>query len=766
MVVDIIVLSPDEEFICWLDSTTVDLEETSQSETIREISLEHRLTDDTIVNKWYKQGNKIWISGGHGLKPCLYVINQEYKLDYWQKETVSLEAEEVLVELNNVELYSYTGSSEIKVTKSFLESVFGDYYSIGEVDNFVNKQNDKILPVGTMTLIELLRLIESETGMVFVTRYEKSDDSNVIERYLDLKQVDSIGVTYAQALEIGYNTDNLTHSVNETNTYRAIAPKLTLSESDDETSNTSLTKSQLATVISNYRSLAVNRGDRIPMIIEKQQSTNSSGNTTETEVVTAYWYAPFNKRSGKLYVEDDAGANSDYSTTEANYNQIYSKKDNPSVKKTPKIGTVSTSEQNKYAIYNACARSLLEKRYPEVEIEVSVADLNLLVSADEYFYVYDTVYVKIPRYKELVKAHITKTVKNPNDSGLNKITVSNAKIGTKVTQRDTNINISDTTISKKGQKLSGILYSEGIALEGEIVSISFQKYVEEKTPAIADTSSSSKKSAKTKTVTEKVKRTDVITAWGYNTCACCGYPKNPYKKVKKTYLNKCPHCGKTMVLKDNPKKCKDGEITCSSCGADYCINCGGDKKKKSWCKKWKLTPAEEYTTVTKKVAVTGTTKKSKSKEVDSKDPTLSTAAQKFIKKYSIHKDIVAKARSICYGKKTDKAKMKAIANYMGLGNNGSIKYQKYECTRRGARKTLSDKKGNCADQTHLCIALARAVGVTARYVHRWNHYYGEYKINGNWFVVDTVTSKGWGHYWSGSGYLISKGNSLKGCKVS
>lgn len=770
MVVDIIVLSPEEEFIAWLDSTNVYVEETSQSETIREITLEHSLNDDTKVKKWYRQGNKIWVSGGHGLKPCLYVINQEYKLDYWQKETVTLEAEEVLVELNNVELYSYTGSSEITINRAFLESVFGDYYDIGNIDGFVSKQNSKILPVGTMTLIELLRLIESETGMVFVTRYEKTSH-NVIERYLDLKQVDNIGFTYSQALDIGYNTDNLVHTVSETNTFRAIAPKLSLSESSDETSNSALTKSQLASIISQYKGLAVNKGDRIPMIIEKQQETNSSGNTVETEVITAYWYAPFNKRANKLYVEDDAGADSDYSTTEANYNQIYSKKNNASLKKVPKIGTVSTSETNKYAIYNACARALLEKRYPNIDIEVSVADLSLLVGDDSYFYVYDTVYVKIPGYNELIQAKITKTVKTPNDSGANKITVSNAKIGTKVTQRDTNISISDTIITKKGQKLSGILYSEGIPLENEIVSISFKKYVEEETPKIADTSSASgsksSSSVKYKTVTEKVKRTDVITAWGYNTCACCGYPKNPYKKVKRTYLNKCPHCGKTMVLKDNPKKCKDGEITCSSCSADYCINCGGDKGSKARCKKYRLTPADEYTTVTKKVAVTSTTKSEKSSaKSNPNDPTDSTTAKAQIKKYGIHKDVVAKARSICWGKKTDKAKMKAIADWMGLGNSGKIKYSKYDCTKKGAKGTLEARKGNCADQTHLCIALARAVGVKARYVHRWNHYYGEYKINGNWFVVDTVTSKGWGHYWSGSGRLIGKGNNLKGCKVS
>ena len=115
MVVDVIVLSPDEKFIAWLDTTVVDLKETNEATMIKEVQLEHILTEDVELSKWYRQGNKIWVGGGNGLKPCLYVINQDYELDTWEDQTVSLRAEEVLVELNNVELYTYTGSSPITV---------------------------------------------------------------------------------------------------------------------------------------------------------------------------------------------------------------------------------------------------------------------------------------------------------------------------------------------------------------------------------------------------------------------------------------------------------------------------------------------------------------------------------------------------------------------------------------------------------------------------------------------------------------------------
>lgn len=772
MVVDVIVLSPDEKFIAWLDTTVVDLKETNEATMIKEVQLQHILTEDVELSKWYRQGNKIWVGGGNGLKPCLYVINQDYELDTWEDQTVSLRAEEVLVELNNVELYTYTGSSPITVNSTFLTNVFGDYYTIKEIDSFVNRQNNQIQPVGTMTLIELLRLIETETGMVFVTEYELSETSNnVIKRYLSLKQPGNVGYTFTQALDVGRNLDNITCTVDETDTIRGVSPKFSLNEDNSATSSTSMTKAELAAVINAYKTLEVTKGTSIPMIIEKQVEGN-----VETEVVTAYWYAPFTKQANKLYVEDDSGPDSDYSTTEANYNQIYSKKDNATLKKVPKLGTISTSETNKYLIYNACARELMEKRYPEVHIDVKLADLNLMLGDhDSSYNVFDKVFVKVPGYNTLIEAYVTKTVKDPLDVGNNQITISNAKVGTKVTQVNTSITIDNltdntVTINKKGTALTGTLFSEGVALPGEVVSISFQKYVEEKTPDIdvqgVELQAVTTKKAKTKTITEKVKRTDVITASGYNTCSCCAYPKNPYKKVKRTYLNKCPHCGKTMVLKDNPKKCKDGEITCSSCGADYCINCGGDKKNKTWCKKWKLTPASEYTTVTREVPITtATAKTDSSKNYDKKDPTASPAAQKLIKKYGVPSLVVAKAKKIGYGKTTDTAKLRAIADWMGLGSSGNIKYQKYECLKRGASGTLTSKKGNCADQAALAVALARAMGIKSRYVHRKGHFYGEYYINKSWFIMDTVTSKGWGHYWNGSGALISKGYHFKGCKV-
>ena len=81
---------------------------------------------------------------------------------------------------------------------------------------------------------------------------------------------------------------------------------------------------------------------------------------------------------------------------------------------------------------------------------------------------------------------------------------------------------------------------------------------------------------------------DVITATGKPSCGHCG-GKAPYVNVTRSYVNKCPFCGKTN-LKDTPKdpsrtRIPEGEITCGSgkapyndgCDADFCINCGHEK---------------------------------------------------------------------------------------------------------------------------------------------------------------------------------------------
>jgi len=73
-----------------------------------------------------------------------------------------------------------------------------------------------------------------------------------------------------------------------------------------------------------------------------------------------------------------------------------------------------------------------------------------------------------------------------------------------------------------------------------------------------------------------------------------------------------------------------------------------------------------------------------------------------------------------------------------------VNYSFYYNTRRGAVGTLRDRKGNCVDLSHLIVALSRAAGIPARYVHAnckfssgWcGHVWAQLFVNGKWICAD------------------------------
>ena len=69
-----------------------------------------------------------------------------------------------------------------------------------------------------------------------------------------------------------------------------------------------------------------------------------------------------------------------------------------------------------------------------------------------------------------------------------------------------------------------------------------------------------------------------------------------------------------------------------------------------------------------------------------------------------------------------------------------IKYERYSDTKRGAVQTLIDKRGNCADQAHLLVALFRAAGIPARYVHAPGHYWTQCRIGNTKYDCDPTSS--------------------------
>ena len=107
--------------------------------------------------------------------------------------------------------------------------------------------------------------------------------------------------------------------------------------------------------------------------------------------------------------------------------------------------------------------------------------------------------------------------------------------------------------------------------------------------------------------------------------------------------------------------------------------------------------------------------------------------------------IIALAQSLTAGLSTATQKATAILNY--VINN--IAYSSYYDTARGAKKTLTDKRGNCCDQAHLVIALFRAADLPARYVHGTctfssgsiGHVWAQVLIGDTWVVADPVSSR-------------------------
>ncbi len=96
---------------------------------------------------------------------------------------------------------------------------------------------------------------------------------------------------------------------------------------------------------------------------------------------------------------------------------------------------------------------------------------------------------------------------------------------------------------------------------------------------------------------------------------------------------------------------------------------------------------------------------------------------------------------------------KSITNAANLGLDygivGGVAYAGYYDTTRGAKKTLTDKRGNCCDQAHLVIALFRAADLPARYVHGTctfssgpiGHVWAQVLIGDTWVVADPVSSR-------------------------
>lgn len=468
---NIIILDESENFLTWLDSEKLEIKETSQENTHKKVSVTYPLENPiTSYDKsWFDAGNKIFIPSTIGAEAGLYVINQDANIDFWEKNEITFEAEEVLVQLNNI-VYQYVGEKSLTVNKENLQKWFGNFYSIGHVDSIPAPKN-VIAPAGTMSLMKLLRLIEEETGYVFGTRYKLEDD-NQISRELRLKAPENIGTTHEEYLDLNYNLESLDLTIDESETYSAMAPEISLNENTasktstttQATGNGATTRKDLEKVINAWKELEVEYRENIPMIVEK-----GDGDAIK---YTAYWYAPFAKDKGKLSIY-----NTNY--TEAKYKTIIPYVSEDILPPQSKTGWVSTNETNEYAIYNVLANALLKKITPSFELNIDVKDIQLITGNSKFGYnLHDKIYVKVPGIEYYVGCTVTETVKNLHLPGENSIKLE-SNVDSLYLQEETEIKGNNQIIPSGVDtvEITGILQElveEHKPIGGEVVTVNIK----------------------------------------------------------------------------------------------------------------------------------------------------------------------------------------------------------------------------------------------------------------------------------------------------
>lgn len=276
----------------------------------------------------------------------------------------------------------------------------------------------------------------------FFVMCDTSNDTVLFSTELNYR----LGTAHNEVLHFSENVENIAFEYDEAETYKAMAPLI-------EDSNNEFTVSELNGLISKFKGLEVNKGDLIPLTLEKvnvegtslQDATNSLGewdlvtnyfsrpikpndNTGSTPKsfefykATSYARSPFTKRAGSFNVIVDE-------ETKANYTEI---KGRPDTRKpqgtlaTEKAGTVTTSDDEIYLIYQKIVESLQEKRYPSVVISVDVAQLKN--KKYNNYQLWDKIYVKIPGNDDLVTARVSQVEKDLHTPANNKISLDNYSI--------------------------------------------------------------------------------------------------------------------------------------------------------------------------------------------------------------------------------------------------------------------------------------------------------------------------------------------------
>ena len=529
-----------------------------------------------------------------------------------------------------------------------------------------------------------------------------------------------IGHTHEEVLDFGFNLENVIFETDESDTFTAIAPILTLEDMED------LNKADMTNIINAWNGLTVTKGETIPMIVEKitvqasslsaaktslgtssktnywsrpyhpqdQIDTNTASNSQwEFWRATAYWKAPFTKEAGEMFISLDQDGGIEYTSI----NPRPDWREERTIRR-PKIGPVETSDEDIYAIYNDVAMKLKDKMTPSFEITVDVANLRNKRFND--YQLHDKVYVKLPDYQELVTARVSKTSKEAHDVAKNTIELDNYSANAiKNVQCRTYLDASNTSFKyPKTKDLTVRLVNEDYDSEDPYsVQYPANKLISFVLYKVENDSS-------TLTKTSYTKLTD---AYGY---ATINMKYDPGDYELEIQFGGDEEYEETSIIVE--------------------VNVSGTKETvKAVNTKTKSKPVKN--TTNKKKTTTKETVSNKAKKVTSTKTRTSA--------YTQPSDLKKKALSIV-GDSTGLDAAKKIAKWCGTKKN--FKYSNYANFQRKAAKAYKMKSANCCDSTRLMLSMMDAVGCNEKLKLQYVHCHNSSAHKGHVFAKITTRSTG------------------------
>ena len=553
-----------------------------------------------------------------------------------------------------------------------------------------------------------------------------------------------IGSVHEEILDFGFNVDNITLEVDETETYNAMAPVLVLDDDDG------FTRNDMTKKINYWLNFEVEKGTTIPMIMEKisvQAASLSAAKTslgtstwngnywtrpyhpqdnidTDTPANstwefwkgTAYWKAPFTKKAGDLHISSDVVSDTEYSYIKARPDMRDGRDIDTS---RPKCGNSETTAETVFEIYNILANKLREHQYPDFNIVVDVANLR----DGEYnaYGLHDKVYVKIPDMNELLTARVVKTTKEGHDVAKNTIELNNYSVQT-VKQIQQNTFIEASNVSFK--------YPNVKDYTCKLVNMDYDNSDPDSIQYPAN-----------KLITFQLYNVDED---GNATLSRKSYTKvtNAYGEV-------------TLPLRLDPGDYQlgisfGGDEEYLDCSMSVEVNVSGVKMAKGTITAKKQTTKQKTTKKTSTKKADNKKKSNTAKKVTSnKTRTISGNPSNYVKKLALN--IVGDSEGLAAAKK--------IVKYV----DKHVKYQLYANFHKSPDQVLKSGRANCCDQARTVLTLCDAAGCTSsltlKYVHvstgSVGHVFCKIVTNssGKWRYVDTCKygGKSWGNYVHGYG---------------